>query len=351
MISVAKLRRKPHQFRSLMGLTVLEFDELLAEFTPAYETARLSRRCHAGRKREAGAGHPFALPVAERLLMALVYFRLYVSQSLLSLLFDVDQSTVSREVFLRVLPVLEGILPVPLRDTPLGQWAKDADRNERAFPVPVGKGKRITTLKALLETYPEMEELLLDATEQPVPQPKNKRQRKLAFSGKQHDHTIKTQIVATTTQILHVCGGLPGSVHDVTVLGGSGVLLSVPAAVKVRLDRGYQGCDKGRGKPDVQSPVRKVRGHTVTAFGKAYNHLLSVLRIPVEHHFARLKQFRILSTIYRSDTKGHESVFCVIAGLLNFRAAGAFTLREKADIKTALCLLHHWNANYCAYAL
>ncbi len=327
MITLAKLRRKPHQFRTLTGLSVAELDTLLAEFAPAYETARLSRRCPAGRKREPGAGHPFALPVDARLLMALIYFRLYVSQSLLSLLFDLDQSSVSRELMRRVLPVLEGILPVPLRDTPLGQWAKTPQEDGRTFPVPVRKGKRITTLKELLEAFPEREELLLDATEQPVPQPEDKRKRKLAFSGKQHDHTVKTQIVATKTHMLHVCGGLPGSVHDMTVLGGSGVLLSVPKTVKVRLDRGYQGCDKGKGKPDVQSPVRKVRGHVVTILGKAYNHLLSVFRIPVEHHFARLKRFRILADIYRSDTARHENVFCVIAGLLNFQAQGACPLR------------------------
>ncbi len=327
MITVAKLRRKPSQFRSLTGLTVAEFDELFALFAPAYETARLSRRCPAGRLREAGAGHPFALPLAERLLMALLYFRLYLSQSLLSLLFDVDQSTVSRELFLRVLPVLSGILPIPLRDTPLGHWAQKPNEDGPTFPVPVRTGKRITTLKELFEAFPEMEEVLLDATEQPVPQPEDKHKRKLAFSGKQHDHTVKTQIVATRTHLLHVCGGLPGSVHDMTVLSGSGVLLQMPKTVKVRLDRGYQGCDKGKGKPDVQSPVRKVRGHVVTVVGKAYNHLLSVFRIPVEHHFARLKRFRILSDIYRGDTAGHENVFCVIAGLLNFQAKGACPLR------------------------
>ena len=227
----------------------------------------------------------------------------------------------------RVLPVLEGILPVPLRDTPLSHWAKSPEPDGRTFPVPVRSGKRISTLKELLAAFPEMEEVLLDATEQPVPQPENKRQRKLAFSGKQHDHTVKTQIVATKTRILDVCGGLPGSVDDITVLGGSGVLLHIPKSVKVRLDRGYQGCDKGKGKPDIQSPVRKVRGHTVTAFGKAYTPLLSVFRIAVEHHFARLKQFRIMADIYRGDQTRHESVFCVIAGLLNFRATGAFTLR------------------------
>jgi hypothetical protein len=138
---------------------------------------------------------------------------------------------------------------------------------------------------------------------------------------------MKTQIVATKTTILHVFGGLPGSLHDLTVLGASGVLAQIPPPVKVRLDRGYQGSDKYTGTGDLQSPVRNVRGHRVTAFGKAYNHLLSVLRIAVEHHFARLKRFRILADLFRGDQSHHESIFCVVAGLLNFRATGGFVLR------------------------
>jgi hypothetical protein len=40
MKAVAKLRRKPKQFRSFTGLSVSEFDKLLTEFETAYEQAR-----------------------------------------------------------------------------------------------------------------------------------------------------------------------------------------------------------------------------------------------------------------------------------------------------------------------
>jgi hypothetical protein len=326
MITLAKLRRKPKQFRSLTGLSVSEFDKLFTEFESAYEQARQERQNRAGRTRQPGAGRPFVLPLAERLFMALLYFRLYLNQSLLSLLFDIDQSSVSREVMKRVLPVLEGILPLPLRDAPLRHLGIDKEPSDDTLPVPSRTRKRISTLKELIEAYPEIEEVLLDATEQPVPQPKEKQKRKHAYSGKKQDHTIKTQIVATKTTLLHVFGGLPGSLHDITVLGASGVLHQIPPNVKVRLDRGYQGSDKYGGSGDLQSPVRKVRGQSVTIFGKAYNHALSVLRLPVEHHFARLKGFRILADLFRGDQNRHESIFCVVAGLLNFRATGGFEL-------------------------
>ena len=97
---------------------------------------------------------------------------------------------------------------IPLR---LRSLCAEPDRSpEASLPLVPTRKKRITTLQELLLTYPEIAEVLLDATEQSVPQPEDKQKRKLAYSGEQHDHTVKTQIVATRKTILHVFGGLPG---------------------------------------------------------------------------------------------------------------------------------------------
>ena len=58
----------------------------------------------------------------------------------------------------------------------------------------------------------------------------SKLRRKLAYSGKQHDHTVKTQIVATRKTILHVFGGLPGCLNDMCVLRASGVSANASAS-------------------------------------------------------------------------------------------------------------------------
>ena len=68
------------------------------------------------------------------------------------------------------------------------------------------------------------------------------------------------------------------------------------------------------------------RNHKVTVLGKAYNYFLSTQRIYVEHHFARLQKFGILREVYRGRFAGHENVFCLVSGLLNFRATGQFSL-------------------------
>ena len=325
MLTVTKLRRKPAHFHGFTGLSIAEFDQLLSELTPVYAAAQHQRQHQPDRKRCPGAGHPFALELPERVRMGLIYLRLYVSQSLLSFLFDLDQSNVCREINHRLLPVLLSVLPVPLRDAPLRACAQEEDKDKP--PSKEGKkARRINTLSELLAAHPELEEVLLDATEQPIPQPKDKQKRKLCYSGKQHTHTLKTQIVASKKLILHVFGGLPGCLNDQMLLGASGVLEQMPSGMRVRLDKGYEGRDKRHPHLEVMQPVRGQRGHKVTALGRAYNHLLSVLRIPVEHHFARLQLYRILKEIFRGRFSQHEDLFCVVSGLENFKATGSFSL-------------------------
>ena len=327
MITVAKLRRKPRHFQAFVGVSVTEFDQLLAQVAPAYEADRERHRNRNGQNRPVGVGHPFRLAMPERLLMALMYLRLYVGQNLLSYLFDLDQSNVSREIHDRLLPILLEVLPVPLRDAPLRHLAQDKPDPENKDAPPKGsKRRRINTLKELFEAYPEIEEVLLDATEQSVPQPEDKTDRKRRYSGKQQDHTIKTQIMATRDRILHVFGGLPGSISDQTLLGASGVIRCVPLWVTIRLDKGYEGTDKRHPDRKVAQPIKGQRNHKVTTLGRAYNYYLSTQRIYVEHHFARLQKFGILGGLYRGRFEEHEDVFCIVSGLLNFRATGQFSL-------------------------
>lgn len=326
MITLTKLRRKPRHFQKFTGLTLSEFDQILAEVTQAYQQAEQERSACPERLRKAGAGRPFALPLSDRLLMGLIYLRLYCSYSLLSYLFDLDASNICREFNDRLMPVLLQVLPIPLRDAPLRYLADEAKETSDSPKPPRQKRPRITTLEELLKAHPEFEELLVDATEQELPQPEDKLKRKLAYSGKQHTHTLKTQIVATKELVLHVFGGLPGSLHDMTVLRASGVMHQIPVGVKVRQDKGYEGSESAYPLVAVQMPIKKKPQQQVTAFGKAYNHLLSVLRMPVEHHFARLQKFGCLAGLWRGPHQAQEDFFCIVSGLLNFRATGRFEL-------------------------
>jgi len=50
------------------------------------------------RERAIGAGRHFKLTVRDRIIMVLVYYRLYITYTLAGFLFDLDQSNVCRDI-------------------------------------------------------------------------------------------------------------------------------------------------------------------------------------------------------------------------------------------------------------
>lgn len=319
MLTVAKLRRKPRHFYNFTGLTPAEFDHLLQALEPVYQAAQEGRLSRRQRQRALGGGGQFRLPLAERLLATLLYYRLYVTGALLSYLLNLDESNLSRERNARMLPVLLQVLPIPQRDHLL---SAGEEQGQSQVPGQAPRKKRIGTLKELLEAHPEFEEVWLDATEQEVPKPRDKAARKQRYSGKHKCHTLKTQVTTTKSLVLHVFGGLPGSLHDYTLLRASGVLRQLPQSTAVRLDRGYEGVDEEYAEVRVEKPVRAKRNAKVTVFGRAYNRMQSRLRMPVEHLLGRLQKFKVLAGLYRGWAVHHEEVFTMVAGLTNFRALG-----------------------------
>ena len=310
MLTYKKLQRKPKQFQSFTGVTAAQFTEILNALRPVYSELEKKRLHRPGRKRKIGGGRKFTLSLEDRLLVTLMYFRLYTSYTLLGYLFDLDGSNVGREINHRMLPALLCVLPVPMQDELL-------DGHDE--PPRAGGGKRIKTLKKLLEAHPEIKEVWIDATENPIPRPREKADRKLYYSGKQGKHTIKTQLLTTRKLILHVSGNLPGKVSDNTVLAGSGVMHSIPPDVQVNLDRGYEGAEKRYPNNRIYKPKRSQRNHPLTLFEKLCNHLINKTRILVEHVIGRLKKFRIMSDLYRNRRAAHVDYLAVVAGLINFR--------------------------------
>ena len=112
LMSYRRLYKKPLLFRSFTGLTIPEFDQISREIELKYEEYERRRLSKRKRKRDVGAGRPFKLKARERLLMLLVYYRLYITYTLSGFLFDLDQSNVCRD-----LTILESLvkecIPLP----------------------------------------------------------------------------------------------------------------------------------------------------------------------------------------------------------------------------------------------
>jgi hypothetical protein len=97
---------------------VQEFDDIYdTEITKRYvnhEIQRLSKR-KVDRKRRYGAGRPFKLDVKNRIIMLLVYYRLYITYTLADgFLFDLDQSSniCSRDIQ-KIESLIRKCLPIP----------------------------------------------------------------------------------------------------------------------------------------------------------------------------------------------------------------------------------------------
>ena len=95
MLSYTKLPRNARRFRTLIGMSLQEFDLLFAKVKAHPEAERLSKR---PRRRAIGAGRRFALDLCNRVLLLLFYYRTYATQDVAAEIFGVGQATVSRSI-------------------------------------------------------------------------------------------------------------------------------------------------------------------------------------------------------------------------------------------------------------
>jgi len=96
MLTYNTLARKPGAFTSMTGLTVQEFEDLVGDRRPRYDAARQERGAQTPRRRAPGGGSKPCYALRERLLMTLIWLRLYLTCDAVGVPFAVDKSTVSR---------------------------------------------------------------------------------------------------------------------------------------------------------------------------------------------------------------------------------------------------------------
>ena len=88
----------------------------------------------------------------------------------------------------------------------------------------------------------QVEQLLIDATEQAIQRPKKSSQRKRTYSGKKKRHSLKIECIMTPEgQIKALSKSYPGCVHDLTIRRCWDPL---PQEAIKRVDLGYLGLDR-----------------------------------------------------------------------------------------------------------
>ncbi len=215
MLTYDTLARKPSAFKSMTGLTVDEFEELLADLRPRYEVARQEERAAHPRWRAPGGGAKRRYAVREQLLMTLVWLRLSLTGDAVGVLFGVDKSTVSRTTrpLLRLLRDHgQEMLGWPEEAQALLHTADAADAASEADEADEADGVAI-----------------IDATEQRVERAHDHATQKAHDSGKKKAHTRKTRVVVNEQgRLRYVSPSVPGSVHDLTLLRQCGAVEADP---------------------------------------------------------------------------------------------------------------------------
>ena len=237
-------------------------------------------------KEKKKCGRPSKLIIENQILLTLQYLREYRTYYHIGKDWKISESNTCRIVF-----KIENILI-----------------KSRKFSLP---GK-----KKLLDSSINQDLILMDVMESPIERPKKHQKR--FYSGKQGEHTLKTQVVfgQKTNQIMCLDHS-KGKTHDFKLFKKSDIKFH--KLLKVIADKGYQGITKLHNLS--QTPIKKPRGGKLTKTQKKYNRGINQLRIAVEHVNRRLKIFKILSYPYRNRHRRFGLRASLIAGIYNYELA------------------------------
>jgi len=293
-----RLQRFPTVFKSLTGLRVPQFDDLVADVLPRYHAAARQRLSRPTRQRAIGAGHPFDLNPRNQILLTVIWLRVYPIHEVLAYLFGISDTTVSR-IIARVLPLLEA-----------------SGRDTMRLPDPGRKRRR--QLDALLANTPELA-VVIDTFEQPVQRHKDRTQADMHYSGKKKRHTLKSQIAVDeeTGDVADVAASVPGPTADIKLLEQSQLLERLPAGVGGLGDLAYVGIDTLHPDGLGATPRRKPRGKDRPPEDVAYNRAFARRRIVVEHTIGRMRRYQALTQLDRNHRQNHTARVRAVGGLVN----------------------------------
>ena len=221
MVTYEARQTDRRQFLALTGLTLSEFQLLLAAFPRAYQRLYPANQTTEGqpRHRSAGGGCKGLLHRPEdKLLFILVYLKTYPLQAVMGELFDLSQPQVNYWIH-RLLPVLREALD------DLG--------------VRPGAGRRhFAQGHASSEADPR---LIIDGTERRRQRPKNPEKQALHYSGKKKTHSDKNVVIMTLPRqrIDFLSQTCVGKTHDKKIADKEGI--AYPPEAILYKDTGFQG--------------------------------------------------------------------------------------------------------------
>ncbi len=271
------------------------FDNEIIKRYDKHETQRLSKR--KNRERGIGAGRPFKLNIKNRFLMLLIYYyRLYITYTLAGFLFNLDQSTIYRDIQ-KIESLIRKCVPIPKKIYNITKRLQTPEDVEKYFPGFMA---------------------FIDSTEQQIPRPMDNKRRATFYSGKNKRHTVKTQLIVNNQGIIiHKLRYKKGRRHDYDIYKEEHHV--TPKEVVNVFDLGYLGIEKDFPEQLSSIPIRKKKNVELSQEEKEHNKNHSRRRIVIEHAICRLKKYRIMSDIFRNKLRKYNRISELVSGLVNYR--------------------------------
>jgi hypothetical protein len=248
---------KPEWVPVFTGLSVRQFDQLV----------RIVARRGGPAVADGGRrGRPWALSLADRVLLVAVYYRTNLTYRQIALLFGISKSAVDR-VIDQVAPLL-ALAPVRKKHSPDTVLIVDG---------------------MLVPTY----------------------DRTVTASSKNYRYSVNMQVVIDADTRLTVAVGTPtpGNRNDCRAYRDSGVDQQCRGA-QVMADGGY------RGNPEVIMPYRKPgKGRALPAWQEELNTVHKRVRARVEHALCQMRCWNIL----RNCRRAGDGVYYAAAGVALMR--------------------------------
>ncbi|MCA1628628.1 MAG: transposase [Acidobacteria bacterium] len=286
-------RHSAQSIKALFGLPPKVLAEVLFLTLPELEnqrTERLKQRPTRKRRFHHRDGRPREVKPFQKVLMCLLYLRHNTSHEVVGRMFARSADT-SENAFVEVLPIIKRVFPQQ-------KWAAET-RHGRA----AGKWRPS-----------QVERVIVDSFETPVPRPSNHERQKRLYSGKKKRHTLKTQIYTDQDGgILSVGKAYRGPKADIKIYEEEPIAELLTEQPRLG-DKAYAD----RKHPEIETPMKKPKGKELNAEQKAANKEVSKKRVRVEHGIRRVKGWRVVRDEYRMPLGLFTSVSSAVVGLVQF---------------------------------
>ena len=279
---------------SLTGLRVQEFTDLVFQFENNLKEYWITLR--NDRKRKVGAGRKGKLPtVEEKLFAVLMYLKAYPTFDVFGFHIGCNRSQAKRWVD-HLFPVLEMTL-------------------KRKLVLPE---RKITSVEEFQRLFPEVKEILVDATERKIQRPKNKKRQNKTYSGKKKLHARKNIIVSDKNKkVLVLSSTKSARRHDKRLADKDLLFENIPESVELFVDTGFQGAKQKHRNTFL--PSKKTKKRPLTDEQKQWNKLISSIRVPVEHAIGGIKRYQAVTQTFRNKKLQLADTFILLAaGLWNY---------------------------------